>query len=116
MPIIPPQSCNTSVMFRRGLFGEYPELFLKLYPADWALHILNAQYGDIGHIEGVMGGYRVHSEGVWSHGRVLHCFKNEMNMYKSLDAYFAGKHRKAIRAGRLCSFLRLVEAFFRKMN
>lgn len=108
--------CHSSVMFRRGLFGRYPEPFLRMYPADWPLHILNAQYGDIGHIDQVMGVYRIHGGGVWSHGRNFHWFKNEMNMYKLLDAYFAGKHKKAIRAGRLHSFFRLFGTPFHKME
>ncbi len=108
--------CNTSVMFRRGLFGEFPEPFLSIYPADWALHILNAQYGDICHMDRVMGVYRVHSGGVWSHGRSLHWFKNEMKMYKMLNAYFAGRHKEALRAGRMNAFFRLFGTPFHKME
>ncbi len=108
--------CHSSVMFRRGLFGEYPEPFLRMYPADWPLHVLNAQYGDIGHIDEVMGVYRIHGGGVWSHGRNLHWFKNEMNMFRLLDAYFAGKHGKAIRAGKARAFFRLFGTPFHKME
>lgn len=108
--------CHSSVMFRRGLFGEFPLLFLRIYPADWPLHILNAQYGDIGHISEVMGVYRVHAGGVWSHGRSLHWFKNEINMYKLLNAYFAGKYRKAIAVGIVYTFLRLFATPFHRIE
>jgi len=108
--------CHSSVMFRRGLFGEVPDFLLRVYPADWPLHILNAQYGDIGRIDEVMGVYRVHSGGVWSHGGSLHWFKNEINMYKSLNAYFAGKHRRAITIGVLYTFFRLFETPFHRLE
>ena len=57
---------TSSVMFRRGLFGEFPQWYYKCKMGDWPLHILNAQYGDIGYINQVMAAYRVHSMGVWS--------------------------------------------------
>jgi glycosyltransferase involved in cell wall biosynthesis len=107
---------HSSVMFRRGLFGEFPGIFLGIYPADWVLHILNAQYGDIGHISEVMGVYRVHSGGVWSHGRSLQWFRNEINMYKLLNVYFAGKYRKAIAAGILYTFVRLLATPFHRIE
>ena len=55
-----------SVMFRRGLFGEFPQWYYKCKMGDWPLHILNAQHGDIGYIDQIMAAYRVHSTGVWS--------------------------------------------------
>jgi glycosyltransferase involved in cell wall biosynthesis len=55
-----------SVMFRKGLFGDFPDWFFKLPIGDWSLHILNAQHGDIGYIDEVMGVYRKHSNGITS--------------------------------------------------
>ena len=55
-----------SVMFRRGLFGEFPQWYYKCKMGDWPLHILNAQHGDIGYIDQIMAVYRIHSTGAWS--------------------------------------------------
>ena len=55
-----------SVIFRRGLFGEFPQWFYECKMGDWPLHILNARHGDIGYIDEVMAVYRSQSTGVWS--------------------------------------------------
>jgi len=57
-------TCTT--MFRRGLFGEFPEWFYAMPMGDWPLHVLNAQHGSYGYMDEVMACYRVHGEGVWS--------------------------------------------------
>lgn len=58
------QTC--SVMFRAGLFGDFPEWFYRSPLGDWPLHVLNGRFGDIGYIDEVMGVYRKHSSGAWS--------------------------------------------------
>lgn len=55
-----------SVMFRNGLFGDFPAWFHTTPSGDWPLHILNALHGDIGYINEVMAVYRLHGGGVWS--------------------------------------------------
>lgn len=55
-----------SAVFRNGLIKEFPDWFYKVQTTDRYLHILNAQYGDIGYIDNVMAIYRVHPGGVWS--------------------------------------------------
>lgn len=55
-----------SVMFRNGLFGEFPSWFLTTPSGDWPLHVLNALHGDIGYIDEVMAVYRLHGGGMWS--------------------------------------------------
>jgi glycosyltransferase involved in cell wall biosynthesis len=60
------QTC--SVVFRHGLFGEFPPWFFSRLRivADWVLHALNAQYGDFYYLDEAMGVYRVHHRGVWT--------------------------------------------------
>lgn len=58
------QTC--SVVFRNKLFDALPDWWFRLPMGDWPLHILNAQYGDIGFVPDVMGVYRVHARGLWS--------------------------------------------------
>jgi glycosyltransferase involved in cell wall biosynthesis len=55
-----------AMMFRRGLFGELPELFFSCPQGDWPLHMLNALHGDFGYIDRVTSAYRIHSGGVWN--------------------------------------------------
>jgi glycosyltransferase involved in cell wall biosynthesis len=63
------QTC--SVMFRSGLFQDFPEWFFESPLGDWPLHVLNAQHGDIGYIDEVMGVYRKHAKAAWSqHSRI----------------------------------------------
>jgi hypothetical protein len=54
-----------SVLFRRAFLDPLPAWFGTVRFGDWALWILLAQHGKIGHVDEVMGVYRRHSSGVW---------------------------------------------------
>ena len=87
------QTC--SVMFRRGLFGEFPEWFTDLAVADWPLHVLNAEHGDIGYIDADMAVYRVHAGGVWT-GSLARYRKRDsveglVRLYRLLDRHLEGR-------------------------
>lgn len=58
----------SSLIFRRGLFGEFPPWFFfgNIKIDDWTLYVLNAQYGLIGYIDEIMAIYRKHKSGLWS--------------------------------------------------
>lgn len=58
-----------SVMFRAGLFSDFPDWFYQSPLGDWPLHILSAQHGDIGYIHEVLGVYRKHPGGAFSRKR-----------------------------------------------
>lgn len=57
---------NVTVMFRRGLFGELPAWFSKVTSYDFAIHVLNAEHGDVYFMNKVMAVYRQHKESIWS--------------------------------------------------
>lgn len=57
---------SVTTVFRRNLFEYFPEWYYRMPQGDWPLHVLNAQHGDIGYIDEVMGVYRVHSGGIWA--------------------------------------------------
>ena len=40
----------SATMFRRGLFGEFPDWFRGDVIGDWALHVMNARHGRIGYL------------------------------------------------------------------
>lgn len=87
------QTC--SVMFRRGLFGELPDWFIDLPVADWPLHVLNAQHGDIGYIDADMAVYRVHAGGVWTGSliryRTRDAVEKLVRLHRSLDRHLGGR-------------------------
>ena len=57
-----------TVLFRNGLVdAELPEAFRNLPICDWLRFILLAQHGKIGYAGEVMGVYRIHSGGLFSH-------------------------------------------------
>ncbi len=66
---------NVSILFRRGLFGELPEWFARVSTYDYAIHLLNAQYGKIYYMKQPMAVYRQHEHAIWS----------EAGMDKKLD-------------------------------
>ena len=57
---------NVSALFRRGLFGELPEWFARVSTYDYAIHLLNAQFGKIHYIKRPMAVYRQHGKAIWS--------------------------------------------------
>jgi len=99
---------NCSVMFRRGLFGEFPAWYYSMGMGDRPLHILNAQHGAIGYIDEVLGTYRVHSGGVWSaqsHDRGL---REEFHMYEAVNAHLGFKYDHIVAIAKresVCYFL-----------
>jgi glycosyltransferase involved in cell wall biosynthesis len=89
-----------SVMFRRGLFGEFPSWYLTMGIGDWPHHILNAQYGKIGYLNEVMGVYRQHAGGVFTSRSYDKRFENIARMYDALGLYFEHKYDSIITEGK----------------
>jgi glycosyltransferase involved in cell wall biosynthesis len=87
-----------SVIFRSGLFGEFPEWFYTLRIADFPLHVLNAQYGKIGYINKVMGAYRIHRGGTFSAASTALNTKEVVRLYDSLNAELNYKYNDTIEA------------------
>jgi glycosyltransferase involved in cell wall biosynthesis len=77
-------TCST--MFRRGLFPEIPSWYDTLFPiTDWPLHILNAEHGQIGYINEVMGVYRYHSGGLYSPFSETHKLAETLRFYRVMN-------------------------------
>lgn len=57
---------NVSAIFRRNLFGPLPEWFARVSTYDYAVHLLNAQYGKIHYMSRPMAVYRQHGAAIWS--------------------------------------------------
>lgn len=87
-------ACST--VFRRGLFGAFPDWFLTLPLGDWPLHVLNAQHGHAGYINETMAVYRVHQRGAWSHERPKKRIEGHILMYRALDKHFQRRYHRLI--------------------
>ena len=89
-------TCST--MFRRGLFGDFPDWIYPLKMGDWPLHILNALHGNIGYINEVMGVYVINSGGVWTRMRLNweEHDKAMIEFYDALSIHLEFKYKKII--------------------
>ena len=92
--------CNfiatSSAIFRRGLFGDFPDWWQEMEFPDWPLHILNALHGKIGFIPEVMSIYRIHSGGRYSGGNPVNNKKRKIRMYNYLNKIFDYKYNEII--------------------
>jgi glycosyltransferase involved in cell wall biosynthesis len=87
-----------SVMYRRGLFKEFPDWFYKTPLADWPLHILNAEHGDIGYISEVMGAYRIHCAGIHSSRGELEKVRDMIKIYPYINAHLNYRYNSLIKS------------------
>lgn len=79
------QTC--SVVFRNGLFGEFPDWFLEAGLGDWPLQILNSLHGNIGFLPQSMAAYRIHSRGYWTSKSESDCEEITTRLYLLLHQY-----------------------------
>jgi glycosyltransferase involved in cell wall biosynthesis len=85
-----------SVVFQRGLFGDFPDWFYQMKFPDWLLHILNALHGKIGFIPEVMCIYRIHSGGAYSGENTIINKEKKIWMYNHLNVIFNYKYNTII--------------------
>jgi glycosyltransferase involved in cell wall biosynthesis len=108
--VFQPRTCT--VMFRRGLFAEFPKWFFHLPVADFPLHVLNAEHGDFAFIDCITAAYRIHAGGIWSMGisptrwqvasreqqlRIAARLGAVLDVYATLDAYLGPRYRAIMR-------------------
>jgi len=86
-----------SVMYRQGLVTKFPEWYRQVFCSDWVLHILHAEHGAVGRMDGVLAAYRIHSGGVWtsldSAGR---CEKN-IEAYTAVEEHLGSPYHPVLR-------------------
>jgi glycosyltransferase involved in cell wall biosynthesis len=88
-------TCST--IFRRGLFGEVPGWYDALFPiTDWPLHILNAEQGNIGYVNEVMGAYRYHRGGLYSPLSETRKLEETLKFYKVMNQNLNYKYDKLV--------------------
>lgn len=89
-----------SVVFRRGLFDEFPDWYQTLRIGDWPMHIMNAQHGKIRFLNEAMAAYRVHQGGVWSSTGPASQRLEVIRMLDHLNGYLGYKYKKQISAAK----------------
>jgi glycosyltransferase involved in cell wall biosynthesis len=87
-----------SVMFRRGLFGRFPEWYFELPFGDWPVHILNVERGRIGYLPEVMGAWRIHSAGLWSRRSETDKLATVIGFYERMNVNLGLKYDGLFRA------------------
>jgi glycosyltransferase involved in cell wall biosynthesis len=88
-------TCST--MFRRGLCGEVPAWYDSLFPiTDWPLHLLNAEQGNIGYVNEVMGAYRYHQGGLYSPLSETRKLEETLKFYKTMNRNLNYRYEKII--------------------
>jgi hypothetical protein len=87
-----------SAMVRNGLVSELPDWYYLLPMGDWPFHVLNAQHGNIGYLNQVMGVYRVHSGGIWSGLSRVRTWQEEIRFLETIQAHLDSGYESVIRA------------------
>ncbi len=89
---------TSSTVYRNGLIPEIPAWISRLPMGDWPIHILNAQHGDIGYINEVMGVWYIHPGGA-SFG-VIDDWQEQVwrliLFWDTMREHLRGKHRKIL--------------------
>ena len=90
---------SCAVMFRRGLFGEFPDWFFAAPYGDWPLHVLNARHGRIGYIDEIWAVHRRHSRGVWAGRSSIDKLQANQETREHLRRFLDPQCAEAIREG-----------------
>jgi glycosyltransferase involved in cell wall biosynthesis len=87
---------TSSVMFRKGLFEDFPDWYFHLRFGDWPLHVFNAQHGNIRYLNRVMGVHRNHPGGIWSARDRIQNIEEVISFYRYIGAYLNLKYQRVI--------------------
>lgn len=102
-----------SVMFRNRLFGEFPDWYYTVPMGDWPLHILNAQYGNIGYIEQEMAVYRIHSGGLWSSVTAVRMLEGHIALLQTVKKHLSPQYTQVLNDSIFRRRLKLLYALVR---
>ena len=79
---------NSSSLFRRNYYVTLPGWFADITSCDYAMHVLNAQHGDIYYFRCPMAVYRKHAQGVWSEAKTAKMLMTALDVREKLLDYF----------------------------
>lgn len=105
-----------SVVFRNRLFGPIPSWHSEIAPGDWALHLLNADRGQIGFLNEIMADYRIHPGGMWTSKDPLMQMVETLRMFGRVDHHLQGNYARQIDEFRINLVTRLARENERLKN
>jgi glycosyltransferase involved in cell wall biosynthesis len=79
---------TSSCVYRNNLPDILPDFFYTIPAADYALHILMAQYGKIKYIPDKMAVYRIHEGARWSSMSMQQQLNGWLDVLQALEFYF----------------------------
>lgn len=108
-------TCST--MFRKGLFDRFPDWYDTFFPiTDWPLHILNAEHGEIGYLNVVMGVYRYHRGGCYSRLTESQKLEETLKFYHRMNACLEFKYNEWVRTAISKYFIEWAEEYLRRKD
>lgn len=89
------QTC--SLVLRRSVLPQLPEVFLSFQVGDWPLCMLLAERGELGFLPEVMAAYRVHSGGTWTRRTVADREHHILQMLLAMQDLVRPEHMPLVR-------------------
>lgn len=83
---------TASVLYRNRGIEEYPDWLWRVTCHDWALHILNARFGEITFLPPCMSAYRLHEKGLWSQLDRVQGLEEKLEMLSLLPASLPSRY------------------------
>ncbi len=93
-------TCST--MFRNQLPNPFPEWYYSMPIGDWPLHILNAEHGNYGYLNEILGVYRVHKNSMWSSKDPVHNCEKTIHAAEMINRYYDYKFDVGIKRNISC--------------
>jgi glycosyltransferase involved in cell wall biosynthesis len=88
---------TATVMFRKSVYSEFPQAFFRVKFADWILHVLSAEQGNLGYLGGEpMAAYRRHTGALCSSRDLLWQCEEHLRFYDILQGYLGLRCRRTI--------------------
>ncbi|MCX5512702.1 glycosyltransferase [Kaistia algarum] len=86
-------SCSSFI--RRSTIAHTPDWIRELDAGDWAYHVVAAESGWIGHVEGVLAHYRIHDGAAWSTLPLIEQWVRTLSMLTRMERHLGERHRDA---------------------
>jgi glycosyltransferase involved in cell wall biosynthesis len=102
---------TSSVMFRRGLFAEFPSWYGTVMMGDWPLHVLNLRHGNMWYDARICAAHRLHSGGLWSGAEPARRRMARIEIYERLNEELGFTHDALIRGRIARQYLALAEHY-----
>ncbi len=86
-----------TVMFRRGVWGTYPDWFTEVAMPDWSTWVLLGERGPLGFVGGgAMATYRVHATNYWINRPLLNRTRDELFALETFARHLKGRCGKEL--------------------